>query len=232
MSENRPQYPAQQDRRKRRKKQVDSAKAVEPLSGEYSSKLAMIEMLATDRRLSATESRVLTHLVLHLSKKTGEAWPSQRVLAELTGCKERTVRLAITKAEQLGFLTAISGTHRGVSSRYTFDRAVLRNFAYWHPVLRGQKPEAGSRFDDERRNRDSFFPCEKKAEKIVKKAESRFQEGGTTIPTSRVSHEGNRESFPTKRERNESLGVSVGADDEFDPFDLGDPQSDKLAKAA
>lgn len=63
--------------------------------------------------LLAPERLVLANLTDHAAHDTREAWPSRDLLAAETGLSHQTIKRAIAKLHQLGYVTRTNTAHAG-----------------------------------------------------------------------------------------------------------------------
>jgi len=82
-------------------------------------KLQYLAEAATDAELDDNAFRVISYLALiHADHETGEARPSFATIGEAIGKHAKSVKRALKKAEDAGYLEIERGTNIGNSSRY------------------------------------------------------------------------------------------------------------------
>jgi hypothetical protein len=86
--------------------------------GFTSERFAWLKQVAADRSLPPRALHVALCIVLHLNRKTGDAWPSHDRIAEMLGLTPRATKRLVGQLSATGHLGLCRGGGRGHSNRY------------------------------------------------------------------------------------------------------------------
>ncbi len=93
-------------------------KSPEKAGGFQAAKEQWLMILASHPNLSGADYAVAVVIAIHLNSKTGKAWPSIALIAELTNREESTVWRSIQKLKGLELLDVQSGRGRNKVNKY------------------------------------------------------------------------------------------------------------------
>jgi hypothetical protein len=95
---------------------------------------------ALDHRVHSVTEKVILLVLANYANEYGISWPSQRTLAEIAACDERTVRRTLVRLEAKGVIRRIA-RRRGNGSRQS-DMILMSAFV-------GRKPAPPGMIDDD-----------------------------------------------------------------------------------